>query len=102
MLTSYHVLAIQDAMLVQRISYLRKNSGISQRKFSKLCGLRDTHVGLLERGTYSSMRSDSLERIAKSLEISLDWLILGKGEPPSESEIKLAVYNRLKSLEVSK
>jgi transcriptional regulator with XRE-family HTH domain len=60
----------------QRVLELRKEQGYSQEKYAYVCELDRTYVGGIERGERNlSLRN--IERIAKTLEISLAELMEG-------------------------
>lgn len=57
-----------------RIRLARKRKGLSQEKLSEICSVSTAHIGHIERGT----RVPSLEtlfRIAKELDVSMDYLL---------------------------
>lgn len=58
---------------------------------SKLSGLAGSHVRLILRGTVGSPRADIAEKLARTLGVSLDWLISGTGHAPSAKKVRAAV-----------
>ncbi len=74
-----------------RLLALRGSAGISQRELSRLSGLAPPHVGAIESGDIESPSGKALALIATTLGCSLDWLVRGAGEPPTEEEVKAAV-----------
>lgn len=79
-------------MVGSRIRQLREVAGLSARSLSRLAGLRSPgHVASLESGTFSTARPPTLVAIADVLGASLDWLIHGRGKPPTAKEVRAAV-----------
>lgn len=52
------------------IRRLRTEAGFSQEGFADHCGFHRTYIGAIERGE-KNLTTDSLERIAKSLDLSV-------------------------------
>jgi transcriptional regulator with XRE-family HTH domain len=60
----------------QRVRALRTAAGLSQEAFAAKCGLDRTYVGGIERGE-RNLALRNIERIARTLEISLSKLMGG-------------------------
>jgi len=69
--------------LSDRLKTARAASGLSARKLSKLAGLAEGHVAMIERGTVDDGSVQTIGKIAKALGVSLDWLVFGDGTGPS-------------------
>ncbi len=63
-----------------RIRQARINKGMSQTRLAQLLGIPPQNVSDWERGVVTPS-SKNLRRLAEVLEVSLDWLITGKGSP---------------------
>lgn len=75
----------EDA-LADRMSKVRAMTGLSARKLDELVNaVRVT--SRIENGVNADPHVSTLENIARSLDISLDWLVMGKGKPPSRARI---------------
>lgn len=87
-----------------RLAFARSLSGLSQYRLSKLARLYKSHVGLLESGRPSGeggpprgerVDADTARKIADVLGLSLDWLIAGKGDAPTEEQVRSAAQKAL-------
>lgn len=63
----------------QRISTLRKQSGMTQNEMAEKLGVSFQAVSLWERGE-ATPDVEKLEKIAELYQVSLDWLLKGKQE----------------------
>ena len=61
-----------------RIRKLRAKRGWSQEEFADECGLHRTYMGSVERGE-RNLTLKSLDKIAKTLKVSLSELLKGLG-----------------------
>lgn len=61
------------------------------RGLSDLASLDSSHVRLIESGVREDPRSQTLAAIARATGATLDWLIAGKGDPPSAEDVRAAV-----------
>jgi len=61
-----------------RIRKLRKERDWSQEEFADECGLHRTYMGSVERGE-RNLTLNSLDKIAKTLKVSLSELLKGMG-----------------------
>ena len=75
--------------LIDRIIFARKNVDFSQTKLAKALGVTPQAVQNWEYGN-SQPRAARLKKIAKILNVSDEWLILGKGsfKRKKEADIK--------------
>jgi len=64
---------------------------LSARELCSLAGVTVSVAAMIERGHIHRPAADILAALACVLGISLDWLILGKGEAPSGARVKAAV-----------
>lgn len=69
-------------MLKDRILELLKRNQLSASDFAKIIGVNASAISHLISGRRESLSIDSVVKIVNKFpEVSLDWLILGKGEP---------------------
>ncbi len=68
---------------------LRERAGLSCRALGRMADVSSSLVGYIEAGERSG--KTKAEPFAKVLGCSLDWLIAGKGEAPTEQELETAV-----------
>jgi transcriptional regulator with XRE-family HTH domain len=74
-----------------RLTALRNQAQLSQRELSRLAGVAPTYVRLCEAGARREPCVDHVARLALVLGASLDWLVLGRGAPPTPQAVRLAV-----------
>jgi len=67
----------------QRITRIRDEKRMNVPKLAKLAELSDTQMRKIERGEENNPRRDTLERIAKALNVSVSFLMEGKENPHS-------------------
>jgi transcriptional regulator with XRE-family HTH domain len=79
-----------------RLKRAREMAGLSARALSSLAGLTPSHVSLIEAGQ-PGIESKTAMKLAGVLGVSLDWLLTGKGEPPTAEAVKSAVERATKS-----
>lgn len=72
--------------LADRLLEARKNKGISQQELAKLAKVHFTNVGKYERGE-AIPAADILNRIAKALEVTTDFLMNGTMQDKSAEAI---------------
>lgn len=60
-----------------RIKRARLRAGFSARKLSRLAGLADGHVAMIERGHVDGSVV-TIGRLARVLGVSIDWLVFGE------------------------
>ena len=71
----------------EKIKKLRKERGWSQDAFAEQVGIHGRHVGKYEIGR-ALPNAETLIRIAKALDVSLDYLFLEEGDPNPASRIR--------------
>lgn len=74
--------------IASRIKFVRKGAGLSQEAFGAQLGVSRGAVGNWELG--GEISRDNLQAIAKRWRVTLDWLMDGKGQPPSGDELVAA------------
>jgi transcriptional regulator with XRE-family HTH domain len=77
--------------LAERLHEARKLAGISALELGALAGLSGGYVGHIESGRRKNPGSGPLDGIARALGVSLEWLIRGKGQGPTEESAVAAV-----------
>lgn len=61
------------------------------RQLDQLAGLCVGHTSLIERGRKPRIELGTAIGLAKALGLSLDWLALGVGEPPTTEQVEMAI-----------
>lgn len=64
-----------------RIYWLRKNLGLTQKEIGKACGVSTTTVHKWEHGVIDSMRADKIQKLADILNTTIDYLLDGTESP---------------------
>ncbi|MDC3413481.1 helix-turn-helix domain-containing protein [Aquibacillus sp. 3ASR75-11] len=64
---------VMSKVIGERIRKLRKERGLSQEELAHLSSLHPTYIGQLERGEKNAT-IDTIEKVTKALEISLEEL----------------------------
>lgn len=75
----------------QRLRHLRVRAGLSLQELGRMAGLADGHVWMLENGKRENPKTKTLRQLGSVLGSSLDWLLDGNGEEPSQEAIDSAV-----------
>jgi len=71
-----------------RLRYAREAAGLSSRQLSQRAGIAQAIAGMIERGATRAPTTETVQRIASVLGVSLDWLIAGTGQAPSPEDIR--------------
>lgn len=75
----------------ERLRVLRDRAGLSARELSSLAGLKSpNHVSHLEAGIWTPT-TRTATALAQVVGCSLDWLVNGRGEPPTDASLLVAV-----------
>lgn len=64
---------------------------LSTKELDRLAGFTEGLVWSLEKSGGTNAEASTLKEIARVLGISLDYLILGEGEPPTAESVRAAV-----------
>lgn len=76
----------------ERLKWARKTAQLSQRGLASLAKLKsDAHIRHIESGLIKSVETHTVQAIARVLGCSLDWLLNGEGDEPTEAAILAAV-----------
>lgn len=62
-----------------RVRQAREKKGIGSRELDRLAGLKEGHVAVIE-GRDGALESATALKIAKALDVSLEWLISGESD----------------------
>lgn len=73
--------------LGNRIRFLRKVKGLSQEQLGELSGLHTNYIGQVERGE-KNVTVESLEKIAKGLDVTLEDLFQHIDPSPQADELR--------------
>ena len=91
--------------LATRLKEARDNKSLSQQELAKLAKVHYTNIGRYERGD-SSPSADVLNKIAKSLEVSPDYLMNGtldnKANDTLKDERLLIQFKKIEQLPVDR
>ena len=87
--------------LATRLKVARDNKEVSQQELAKLAGVHYTNIGCYERGD-ASPSADVLNKIARALEVSPDYLMNGtldnKATELLKDERLLNQYKKIEAL----
>jgi transcriptional regulator with XRE-family HTH domain len=75
----------------ERLKFARQLTGLSARRLAELAGVSPGYPGHLETGRRQNPPSAALSDIARVLGTTMDWLLNGVGEAPTEEAAKAAV-----------
>lgn len=75
-----------------RLRYARELRGIKNTDLAKAAGIRQAKISQWERNRWSANRA-AAPKLAKALNVSLEWLVLGCGETPKEAQAREAAYD---------
>jgi len=78
--------SIQD-----RVAHLRRLSGRTAGGLSVAVGLSRGMIRLIEIGARQNVEAATVAAIAAGTGASADWLLTGRGEPPTEEEVRAAL-----------
>lgn len=81
-------------LIGQRIRNYRTQQKLSQEKLAELSGCHPTYIGQLERGEKNATL-ESIEKIAKALNVSLSQLFEKLGDSQNDDNIPLRCYEFL-------
>lgn len=65
----------QDYPLSKNLKKLREKKGLSQDRLAKLADIANNTIIKIEQGENINPRLDTLKKIAKALEVSIDELV---------------------------
>lgn len=74
--------------VVERIDARLAEMGISRTAACKAAGVNENQIKNMEDGRSRNPRTDTMQKFADVLGMSIEWLLHGKGEPPSRNEAK--------------
>lgn len=81
------VVQLVASTLAERLQWILKERGFSQRGLSTQTGLAPGHVGVLmmrlRRDPNAGVETDTLRRIADGSGVSYEWLATGEGTAPT-------------------
>lgn len=68
--------------LAERLSAARARTGLSAKALDREAGLTEGHTTLIESGRRPNIEAGTAAKLALALDISIDWLVTGKGRGP--------------------
>lgn len=72
--------------VVERIDARLADMGISRTAACKAAGVNENQIKNMEDGRSRNPRTDTMQKLADVLGMSLEWLLHGKGEKPSRED----------------
>lgn len=78
---------IASASLCVRLRAARESRGLSLMQLARISGVSPAAVSYLERGE-KLPRTDTVERLARALQVSRCWLAFGDGQKPDFARSK--------------
>lgn len=71
---------------------LRTKAGLSVSELARIAGLKSpSHIGLIEREERREIAVQTALALSRTLGATVEWLVEGDGDEPSEDAVKLAV-----------
>lgn len=89
------------AAIGRRLSRIAKTAGIAHRDLANLSGVSNGAPGSLFRGEVLHPQITTVAPIARTLGVSLDWLVFNEGDPPTKEQVTAAI-ERARSLALGK
>jgi transcriptional regulator with XRE-family HTH domain len=83
--------ALMERNLGDRLREARSLAGISGRRLDALAELRAGHVASIEAGRRPNIEAKTAMSLARVLGVTLDWLLTGVGDEPTELSVRRAV-----------
>ena len=77
------------SQLSDRINYGLKKSGKNQSRLAEECGVKSSSVNGWTSGKTKDLMSTVAYKASRSLNLNLNWLITGKGEPEGDPIVAL-------------
>ena len=75
----------------ERIRAARAMAGISTKDLDRLAGLKPGVSWAVENSATGNSETKTVDKIAKVLGLSLDYIVRGDGKPPTANKVKAAV-----------
>ena len=74
-----------------RLRETRKLIDITARELDRLACTTEGHASLIESGVVQNITLETAGKLASVLGVSLDWLLSGRGTPPSAASVQMSV-----------
>ncbi len=81
-----------------RLAWVRKAAEVSAREFGRLVGVSGTTIRNIETDA-KKVSLPTVLRISDAFEVSIDWLVSGKGKRPSSRRVREALLTARGRLE---
>jgi len=62
-----------------RVRIARERRGLTVNALDRACGSKSGYISRLEGGAFATVGSDKLAALARALDVSIDWIVLGTG-----------------------
>jgi transcriptional regulator with XRE-family HTH domain len=80
-----------NSSIATRLAAAIVASGESANRIGTIAGASPGYVRLLIRGARRQPSAEALGRVAAVLGVSIEWLVMGAGPPPTEEHIRASV-----------
>lgn len=65
--------------LARRLNYARGERGMGLNELSRAADVSASTISRIENGGYVGVTAETIVKLAAALNVSIDWLLLGKG-----------------------
>jgi len=62
-------------MVGTQVLHRRETLGLTQEELARKSGIKQFHISLIENEHVREVRSDTLRKLARALNVSADWLL---------------------------
>jgi len=62
-------------MVGTQVLQRRETLGLTQEELARKSGIKQFHISLIENERVKEVRSDTLRKLARALNVSADWLL---------------------------
>lgn len=84
-----------EPRFADRLKHIRKKRGLTQKELAKACDLNPTHISKFEAPAKGKQdvypRTDVLIKLSKALDVSIDYLLLGKIHSGGVAELQSVI-----------
>jgi transcriptional regulator with XRE-family HTH domain len=77
-----------------RLAFARTKGGISARELDRLAGKTEGHASLIEARRAADVLASNVAAYASVLGVTVEWLLTGEGDEPTEESVTAAVDPR--------
>lgn len=81
-----------ETTLASRLASLRSIAELTPAELARLSGLKNpSHIGMIERSERTEIAGNTAVEIARVLGTTAEYLVAGRGAPPSAEQVRAAV-----------